>query len=412
MKKIISILCIVAMMMSFTTICANAWTVSGNEGYDDEFEPLSYIGYIGDVNSTWEVDITDATLIQMHIAKLVELRSANRVLSDVDQSGDTDIMDATCIQMWVAKLPVSAPVYHQLGTDEISDHFCSYSIEFVSNKCQSGYIEYWCSECGDVYTSHDKEPSHDWETVKVVEPGCNDGYSEVVCKDCGFDSIIWDRGTGTGHDWGEWQVVIEPDYGVDGEERCYCSKCDLYQYRTLDMLIEGNQDAIAAGRDMLLLLKYTVRYFDNVENIVPNPMYPHRTIQRVGYLPLVWDGKYEKDEETSLYIFKRADLEAMLLKYLDTSYDWKSLNTTEGSYEDIEYYDETTDTVRVGLLWGAGGGTQYRVSSCTDNGDGTYTLGIDSKELGLYDWESHTAELVVKKTANGYPAVSFTKVEN
>ena len=40
MKKIISILCVVAMMLSFTTICANAWAVSDNEGYDDEFESL------------------------------------------------------------------------------------------------------------------------------------------------------------------------------------------------------------------------------------------------------------------------------------------------------------------------------------------------------------------------------------
>lgn len=411
MKKIISILCIVAMMLSFTTICANAWAVSDNEGYDDEFESLSDIGYIGDVNSTWEVDITDATLIQMHIAKLVELRSANKVLSDVDQSGDTDIMDATCIQMWIAKIPVSAPVYHMLGDDEMSDHWCSYSIEFVSNKCQYGYIEYWCSECGDSYTSHDKEPSHDWEVVKVVEPGCNDGYTDTKCKDCGTNNTIYQEGSGTGHDWGEWQVVIEPDYGVDGEERCYCSKCDLYQYRTLDMLIEGNQDAIAAGRDMLFLLQCTIGYFDSVEDTyVPN-IYDH-DVKSVGYLPLIWDGMYEKDKETALYTFKRADLDAMLLKYLDTSYDWKSLNTTEGSYGDIEYYDETTDTVKVGLHLGAGGFDKLRVSSCTDNGDGTYTLGIDSKELGPYDWESHTAELVLKKTEYGYPAVSFTKVEN
>ena len=411
MKKIISVLCIVAMMLSFTTICANAWAISDKEGEDYEFEPLSYVGFVGDVDSTDEVNIVDATYIQMHIAKLVELKGANRILADVDQSEALNIIDATCIQMWVAKLPVKAPVYHQLGDNDFGEHICSYSIEFISNKCQEGYVEYYCSECCDSYTSNHKEASHDWEVVEVVEPGCNDGNTLVKCKDCGTYNRIYQEGSGTGHDWGEWQVVIEPDYGVDGEERCYCSKCDLYQYRTLDMLIEGNQDAIAAGRDMLFLLRVTVGYFDSVEDTyVPNS-YGH-DVKSVGYLPLFWDGMYEQDKETSLYIFKRADLEAMLLKYLDVSYDWKSLNTTEGEYWNIEYYDETTDTVRVGLLLGAGGGTQYRVSSCTDNGDGTYTLGIDSKPSGPYEWKTHTAELVVKKTANGYPAVSFTKVEN
>lgn len=393
------------MMLSFTTICANAWAVSDNEGYDDEFESLSDIGYIGDVNSTWEVDITDATLIQMHIAKLVELRSANKVLSDVDQSGDTDIMDATCIQMWIAKIPVSAPVYHMLGDDEMSDHWCSYSIEFVSNKCQYGYIEYWCSECGDSYTSHDKEPSHDWEVVKVVEPDCDDGYSEVVCKDCGFDSIIWDRGTGTGHDWGEWQVVIEPDYGVDGEERCYCSKCDLYQYRTLDMLIEGNQDAIAAAREFIKKPMRFTFFFDSVESLKKDEY----RIKSVAYYTV----PYEYEESTGNYYFKRIDLETALLKYLDTSYDWKSLNTTEAEYWNIEYYDEATDCVIQKFYpHGMGGGTQYRVSTCIDNRDGTYTFWLESKELGPYDWEPHTAELVLKKTEHGYPAVSLTKVEN
>ena len=122
MKKIISILCIVAMMLSYATICANAWEISDNEGYDDEFNPLSYIGYVGDVDSSYSVNITDVTYIQMYIAEALDLRSANKVLSDVDQSDATNIMDATCIQLWLADLPVDAPVYHKLGDDEMDEH--------------------------------------------------------------------------------------------------------------------------------------------------------------------------------------------------------------------------------------------------------------------------------------------------
>lgn len=404
MKKIISILCVVAMMLSFTTICANAWAVSDNEGYDDEFESLSDIGYIGDVNSTWEVDITDATLIQMHIAKLVELRSANKVLSDVDQSGDTDIMDATCIQMWIAKIPVSAPVYHMLGDDEMSDHWCSYSIEFVSNKCQYGYIEYWCSECGDSYTSHDKEPSHDWEVVEVKEPDCTDGYTDLKCKDCGTFDIIFDEGTGTGHDWGEWQVVTEPDYGVDGEERLYCSKCDDYQSRTIDMLVEGDQEIIAMAREMLSDFKFTVQDFETVDELFSRKyQYGVGEFTFVFFQPLIREGKYKVDEETGFYVFNRSDLDAIAIKYFDKTFDW-----TTRTMESSEYYDAATDTVHFKLIGGWGGPLKYTVSSFTDNNDGTYTIGV----IETYAVEKTYKELVLKKTEYGYPAVSFTKVEN
>ncbi|MBQ8860659.1 MAG: dockerin type I repeat-containing protein [Ruminococcus sp.] len=405
MKKIISILCIVAMMLSFTTICANAWAISDKEGEDYDFEPLSYVGFVGDVDSTDEVNIVDATYIQMHIAKLVELRGANYILANVDQSDSINIIDATCIQMWVAKLPVKAPIYHQLGDDDFGDHICSYSINFVSNKCQQGFVEYNCNECLNYYTSHEKEPSHDWEVVEVKEPDCTDGYTDLKCKDCGATDFVLDRGTGTGHDWGEWQVVTEPDYGIEGEEICYCSKCNAPWSRTLDMLIEGNQDAIAAAREFIKKPMMFTFFFDSVESLKKDEY----RIKSVAYYTV----PYEYEESTGNYYFKRIDLETALLKYLDTSYDWKSLNTTEAEYGDIEYYDEATDCVIQKFYpHGMGGGTQYRVSTCIDNGDGTYTFWLESKELGPYDWEPHTAELVLKKTEHGYPAVSLTKVEN
>lgn len=401
MKKIISILCIVAMMLSFTTICANAWAISDKEGEDYDFEPLSYVGFVGDVDSTDEVNIVDATYIQMHIAKLVELKGANRILANVDQSDSINIIDATCIQMWVAKLPVEAPIYHQLGDDDFGEHICSYSINFVSNKCQQGFVEYQCSECLNYYTSHDKEPSHDWEVVRVVEPGCNDGYTGVKCKDCETTSII-NRIEGTGHDMGEWQVYKEPEIGVEGEERCYCSKCGDYWSLPIDMLVEGDQDAIAAAREFVLKHTFTY-YFDSVESLKQDK----NRITSLAYYSV----PYEYEESTGNYYFKRIDLETALLKYLDTSYDWKSLNTTEGDYWDIEYYDETTDCVILQYLPKGRGIAPHRVRSCTDNGDGTYTFSIDTREMGQ-PWENNTVELVLKKTEYGYPAVSFTKVEN
>lgn len=403
MKKIISILCIVAMMMSFTTICANAWAISDKEGEDYDFEPLSYVGFVGDVDSTDEVNIVDATYIQMHIAKLVELKGANRILADVDQSEALNIMDATCIQMWVAKLPVKAPVYHQLGDNDFGEHICSYSINFVSNKCQDGYVEYEC-ECGEWYSSNYKEASHNWKTIKVVEPDCDDGYSEVVCKDCGFDSIIWDRGTGTGHDWGEWQIYIEPQIGLDGEERLYCSKCDDYQSRTIDMLVEGDQEIIAMAREMLSDFKFTVQDFETVDELFSRKyQYGVGEFTFVFFQPLIREGKYKVDEETGFYVFNRSDLDAIAIKYFDKTFDW-----TTRTMESSEYYDAATDTVHFKLIGGWGGPLKYTVSSFTDNNDGTYTIGV----IETYAVEKTYKELVLKKTEYGYPAVSFMEVEN
>lgn len=406
MKKIISILCIVAMMLSYATICANAWEISDNEGYDDEFNPLSYIGYVGDVDSSYSVNITDVTYIQMYIAEALDLRSANKVLSDVDQSHATNIMDATCIQLWLADLPVDAPVYHKLGDDEMDEHWCSYSITTIPNKCQEGYIEYECYECGDYYTSHYKDAVHNWEVDRVKEPDCSDGYTDYKCKDCGTYDTVFDEGTGTGHNWGEWQVVTEPDYGVDGEERLYCSKCKQYQSRTLDMLIEGNQDAIAAAREVLPIITGNIHYFDTLDEAFTQKYYGVGSFRLAFYRILIKENKYEINEDTGLYMFKRSDLDEVTIRYFDRTYDWKSC-TSDRDFEAEDYYDEATDTMNVWVPFGYGGGNYYRISSCTDNGDGTYTFNVDTKELGPFDWEPHVAELVLKRTDNGYPAVSF-----
>ncbi len=412
MKKIFSVLCIVALMLSFTTICANAWEISDNEGYDDEFDPLSYIGYVGDVDSSRTVNITDVTYIQMYIAEALDLRGANKVLADVDQSDATNIMDATCIQLWLADLPVDAPVYHQLGYDEMNEHWCSYSITTVPNKCQEGYIEYECYECWDYYTSHYQEESHNWEVDRVKEPDCTDGYIDYRCKDCKTFKTEFDEGTGTGHNWGEWQVVTEPDYGVDGEERLYCSKCKQYQSRTLDMLIDGDQDAIAAAREILPIITRNIRYFDSIDEALNRDHnYGVGTIRFAFYRPLMNEKKYEINDDTGLYMFKRSDLDEVGMKYFDRTYDWKSC-TSDRDFDAEDYYDEATDTMNVWVPSGYGGGNYYRISSCIDNGDGTYTFNVDTKALGPYDWESHVAELVLKKTDNGYPAVSFICCHN
>lgn len=66
----------------------------------EKVEPLVLFG---DANGDGEVNIQDATLVQMFVAKY-KVDNFNEKLADCDQSGAVNIQDATAIQMKVAKL--------------------------------------------------------------------------------------------------------------------------------------------------------------------------------------------------------------------------------------------------------------------------------------------------------------------
>lgn len=59
---------------------------------------------LGDVDGNGEVNILDATLIQLYIASLEELSDAQLKAADTDKSKDVTIMDATAIQLFIAKI--------------------------------------------------------------------------------------------------------------------------------------------------------------------------------------------------------------------------------------------------------------------------------------------------------------------
>ena len=63
-----------------------------------DFERLLF----GDADSDGELSILDATLIQMHIAGLVDKSQINLSLCDMDGDGDVSVMDATAIQLKLA----------------------------------------------------------------------------------------------------------------------------------------------------------------------------------------------------------------------------------------------------------------------------------------------------------------------
>ena len=59
---------------------------------------------LGDVNGDGEVSIIDATLVQRHVAKIIELSDDAKLRADANKDGDISVVDATFIQRHVAKI--------------------------------------------------------------------------------------------------------------------------------------------------------------------------------------------------------------------------------------------------------------------------------------------------------------------
>lgn len=119
MKKFLSVLLAVIMILSVSAITASAQTiadyaVSENEGATADSVNGTSIGYVGDADMSDDISIKDATAIQKSIAKLVTFTDTQELLADADLSGDISIKDATAIQKWIAQIAVEAPVFHLL----------------------------------------------------------------------------------------------------------------------------------------------------------------------------------------------------------------------------------------------------------------------------------------------------------
>ena len=72
-----------------------------------KFVPMSILG---DANGDGVVNITDATLIQKHIAEIETLTSDGILVSDVDGDGSVNIKDATIIQKYLAGINTGYPI--------------------------------------------------------------------------------------------------------------------------------------------------------------------------------------------------------------------------------------------------------------------------------------------------------------
>ena len=86
MKKLVSILLVLAVMISVSSLTLSAQDIKR-----------------GDVDFDGIVSITDATLIQLYLAGMENFDFFAKQSANVDGDESLSVMDATCVQMYLAQ---------------------------------------------------------------------------------------------------------------------------------------------------------------------------------------------------------------------------------------------------------------------------------------------------------------------
>ena len=125
MKKLLSLILALVTLLSVATVMSGAAetdVAQTSATYYVSTQPYenvanaTIIGYLGDVDSSTDVTILDATEIQLSIARLTTFSDKQKNLGDVDRDGNVSILDATSIQCFIASIPTDTKVAHTLYT--------------------------------------------------------------------------------------------------------------------------------------------------------------------------------------------------------------------------------------------------------------------------------------------------------
>ena len=111
MKRIVSLILILILMVSVVTMHANA--------------ALPPLGVIGDIDKNWTVDILDATELQRILVNRGPYFEHFSMYADVNTDGKVDVMDATEIQRFVAGLTCSNLIDMEVSYDMHTNDFYS-----------------------------------------------------------------------------------------------------------------------------------------------------------------------------------------------------------------------------------------------------------------------------------------------
>lgn len=146
MKKLFSLVLVLAIMLSVCVVSAMSTAAQTTDGFTLEidrpvkedlastkaqeyyysYEPYAEVtpingyvlGYIGDVDGDSIITVLDATTIQKYKAQLIELSDDAWALADVDFDWEVTVLDATEIQKWIAKISDNEYITHTLYIED------------------------------------------------------------------------------------------------------------------------------------------------------------------------------------------------------------------------------------------------------------------------------------------------------
>ena len=104
---------------------------------------------------------------------------------------------------------------------------------------ENGVKKHACIRCGFEQTGI-IDAAHDWENTRTIDilPSCTEyGEDSIHCRNCNARTDIEELSP-EGHDWSEWETLVEPTKTSEGKAYRFCYTCGIKEEKTLDKLTD------------------------------------------------------------------------------------------------------------------------------------------------------------------------------
>lgn len=104
---------------------------------------------------------------------------------------------------------------------------------------ENGVKKHACIRCGFEQTGI-IDAAHDWENTRTIDimPSCTEyGEDSIHCRNCDARTDIEELSP-EGHDWSEWETLVEPTKTSEGKAYRFCYTCGIKEEKTLDKLTD------------------------------------------------------------------------------------------------------------------------------------------------------------------------------
>lgn len=104
---------------------------------------------------------------------------------------------------------------------------------------ENGVKKHACIRCGFEQTGI-IDAAHDWESTRTIDimPSCTEyGEDSIHCRNCDARTDIEELSP-EGHDWSEWETLVEPTKTSEGKAYRFCYTCGIKEEKTLDKLTD------------------------------------------------------------------------------------------------------------------------------------------------------------------------------